>query len=83
MRQCPLETYVEILSRLMQLKPIHTLQNTNIDHQNLKDHLSFLVTQGLIEARPTGDGNPAFKVTHQGINVLNFFQKFNPTLPTF
>ena len=84
MRHSHLETYVEIITLLAQtesLKLTNIMYNTNLNYTAMKDHLSFLITQGLVEEQTAGNDRKSFAVTPKGINVIKFFQGKEQSLP--
>jgi predicted transcriptional regulator len=84
MRRSHLEIYVEILSLLVQQGPqkqIHIMHKTNLKSKVLKENLSFLVNQALVEARNIGKARAVFVATQRGNNVVKFFSELNKTFP--
>lgn len=84
MRRSPLEKYIEIIGVLAQNGPLKMTPLTykaNLNCSILKEDLSFLVKQGLIEERTIGKDKIVFAITQRGINVLKYFQAFKKALP--
>lgn len=57
------------------------MYKANLNCSSLKDDLSFLVKQGLIEELTIGKAKKVFAITQRGINVLKYFQAFKQELP--
>ena len=51
------------------------MYKANLNCSVLKEDLSFLVKQGLVEERTIGKAKIVFAVTQRGINVLKYFQE--------
>jgi predicted transcriptional regulator len=84
MRRSHLEKYIEIIGVLEQngpLKRTPLMYKANLNCSNLKDDLSFLVKQGLIEELTDGKAKRVFAITNRGINVLKYFQAFKHEIP--
>jgi predicted transcriptional regulator len=84
MKLSRLEMYVEIIGLLAQkgpLKLIHIVNKVNLNYRVLKEDLTFLIKQGLVEERTLGKDRTYFSVTQRGINVLKYFQGLEQRLP--
>jgi predicted transcriptional regulator len=84
MRRSHLEKYIEIIGVLAQNGPLKLTPLTykaNLNCSVLKEDLSFLVKQGLVEKRTIGNTKIFFAITQRGINVLKYFQAFKHSLP--
>jgi predicted transcriptional regulator len=84
MRRSKLEMYVDILKVLAQGEPLnltHIVYKANVNCNVLKEYLSFLVKQGLIEERVVGKGKVVYANTARGISVLKFFRELDKPLP--
>ena len=83
MRRSKLETYVDILNVLAQrgpLKVTHIIYEANVNGSVLKEYLSFLIKQGLIEERVAGKSSVVYANTARGTSVLKFFREMNKVL---
>jgi predicted transcriptional regulator len=83
MRRSKLETYVDILKVLAQREPsnlTHIVYKANVNGHVLREYLSFLVNQGLIEERVVGKGKVVYANTARGISVLRFFREPLPIM---
>jgi predicted transcriptional regulator len=79
MRKSKLESYVDILEALVN-KPLtvdHTSYEINVDCTILRQHLDFLIKNGLVEERKP-EKRTLYAVTEKGIAVLRAlsFQKY-------
>jgi predicted transcriptional regulator len=77
--------YVDILKALGQKgpsKPTQIMYEANVDFSVLKDYLSFLIKQGLIEERAAGKGKAVYANTTRGMSVLRFFGEPTMALST-
>jgi predicted transcriptional regulator len=79
MRKSKLESYVDILEALVN-KPLtidHTSYEINVDCTILRQHLDFLIKNGLVEERKS-EKRTLYAVTEKGIAVLRAlsFQKY-------
>ena len=86
MRRSHLEIYVEIISLLAQQGPLkltHIMYKANLNCSVLKEDLSFLVKQALVEERTIGKDRIVFAVTQRGINVLKYFRELNTNIANY
>jgi predicted transcriptional regulator len=84
MRRSKLEVYVDILRVLAQrgpLKVTHIMYKANVNCNILKEHLDFLIKQGLIEERVVGKSRVVYVNTARGTTVLKYFRELNKALP--
>jgi len=84
MRRSHLEKYIEIIGILAQNGPLKLTPLTykaNLNCRVLKEDLSFLVKQGIVEERTFEKAKIVFAITQRGINVLKYFQAFRQDLP--
>jgi predicted transcriptional regulator len=84
MRRSHLEKYIELIGVLEQNGPLKLtplMYKANLNCSNLKDDLSFLVKQGLIEELTLGKAKRVFAITNRGINVLKYFQAYKHEIP--
>lgn len=84
MRRSHLETYVEIISLLVQQGPLiqtQIAQKTNLNFDMTRHDLRFLAKQSLVEKRTIGKDRTVFAVTQRGINVLKYFKEPQHTMP--
>jgi len=80
MRRSKLEMYIDILKVLAQRGPLkltHIMYKANVNCKVLKEHLDFLVNQGLIEERIVGKGKVVYANTARGIHTLKFFRELD------
>lgn len=83
MRRRPLEVYIEILRVLSQQGPLrltHLMRKTNLNCRLLKENLSFLVKQALVEERTIENGKVIFVITQRGFNAAKYFPEPTPLL---
>ncbi len=79
-----LEMYVDILNVLEQkgpLKASYILHEANINRNALNGSLGFLIKQGLIEERSTGETSVVYANTARGKAVIKFFTNLDKALP--
>ena len=84
MRRSHLEKYIDIIGVLAQNGPLKLTPLTykaNLNFSVLKEDLTFLVKQDLVQEQTTKKNKIAFAITQQGINVLNYFQAFKQDPP--
>jgi predicted transcriptional regulator len=84
MKRSKLELYVDILKVLAHNGPsklTHITNKTDINSVILKEHLGFLIKQGLIKEPTTNDARVNYAVTQRGINVLKYFREITQELP--
>ena len=77
MKRSKLELYLEILSTLGQRraqKLTSILDKININYIFLKERMRFLLKQGLVEQRNSGE-QVAYSNTPRGIIVLRYFSE--------
>jgi predicted transcriptional regulator len=76
--------YVDILTVLAHRGPLkltHVMYKANVNCSVLKEHLEFLLKQGLVEERTVGKHRVVFAVTQRGITVLKYFKELKQVLP--
>jgi predicted transcriptional regulator len=84
LRRNKLEIYIDILFVLTQKGPLnltHIRYEANVNSSILKEYLSFLIKQGLVEENTTGKKRVAFIITSHGIGVLKYFGVVEQVLP--
>jgi predicted transcriptional regulator len=84
LRRTKLETYIDILFVLTQKGPLkltHITYEANVNSSILKEHLSFLIKQDLVEEYTTEKKRDAFSITPNGITVLKYFREVKQVLP--
>jgi predicted transcriptional regulator len=84
MRRSKLEIYVDILKVLANNGPMmHTnlMAKANFNSTMLKEQLSFLVKNDLVEERTVKKRNSFFAVTKHGISVLKYFNELEQVPP--
>ncbi len=82
-RRSKLETYVDILKVLALNGPLmqtNIMSKGNPNRNVLKDHLSFLIKNDLVEER-ISKSKPVFAVTQNGITVLKYFRELKQKSP--
>lgn len=83
-RRSKLEMHVDILKVLSHRGPLkltHVMYKVNVNCSILKEYLSFLVKQGLVEERKLGKNRGAYAITQRGLTVLKHFREFEQVLP--
>jgi len=76
--------YVDILTVLAHKGPLkltHVMYKANVNCCVLKEHLDFLIKQGLIEERMVKKERVVYAVTQRGITVLKYFKEIKQVLP--
>jgi len=84
MKRSKLEMYVDILKVLAKSGPLqltHIMYQANVDCIILKEHLGFLIKQGLIEEIVMEKNSQVYANTNRGTTVIRFFNKLNKILP--
>jgi predicted transcriptional regulator len=84
MKRSKLEMYVDILKVLAKSGPLqlkHIMYQANVDCIILKEHLGFLIKQGLIEEIVIKKNSLVYANTNRGTTVIRFFNELNKTLP--
>jgi predicted transcriptional regulator len=84
LRRTKLEIYIDILFVLTKKGPLkltHTTYEANVNSSILKEYISFLIKQGLVEEYTTGKKRVAFGITPHGIAVLKYFRVVKQVLP--
>jgi predicted transcriptional regulator len=84
LRRTKLEIYTDILFVLTQKGPLkltHIIYEVNVNPSILKEYLSFLIKQGLVEEYTTAKKRVAFSITPHGITVLKYFREVKQVLP--
>ena len=83
MSRSKLEMYVEILKVLGQKGPLqlkHLMSQGNVNCNILKEHLGFLIKQGLIE-EVVDKNNVVYANTDRGTSVIRFFEQLDKSFP--
>jgi len=57
------------------------MYKANVNYSILKEHLEFLIKQGLVEERTMSKARTVFAVTPRGITVLKYFRELKQVLP--
>ena len=84
MRRSKLEMYVDILEVLGQRGPLkltHIMYKSNLNCTVLKQYLTFLLKQGLIQERIVGKNNVVYANTVRGTTILRSFRELAKVLP--
>lgn len=84
MGRTKLEMYIGILKTLAQngsLETSNVAYETKISYNELKKHLSFLLTQGLVDEQKVDKQRMVYSITQQGITVLKYFKELKQVAP--
>jgi predicted transcriptional regulator len=84
MRHSKLEMHVEILKVLAQKGPLqlkHLMSQGNVNCNILKEHLGFLIKQGLVEEVVVDKNNVVYENTDRGTSVIRFFEQLDKSFP--
>jgi predicted transcriptional regulator len=76
--------YVDILSVLAHRGPLkltHVMYKANVNCSVLKEYLTFLIDQGLVEERNLRKRRVVYAVTQRGLTVLKYFRELKQVLP--
>ena len=77
--QSKLNLYVDILKVLWHSGPLkltHVANKANVNSIILKEHLDFLIKQGLVQEQTVKKSSAVFEVTQRGTTVLKYFREF-------
>ena len=83
-RRSKLEKYVKILKVLGQygsLKLTHIMYKVNINCRVLKEYLTFLINEGMVEERSIDVNSLVYSITQRGITALKCVRELNQMLP--
>jgi predicted transcriptional regulator len=82
MRRSKLELHVEILKLLARKGPLQLnhLSQGNVNCNILREHLVFLIKQGLIEVI-VDKNNVVYANTDRGTSVIRFFEQLDKSFP--
>jgi predicted transcriptional regulator len=83
LRRSKLETHIgilRVLARKGPLKMTHIKYKADLNCTVLKDYLSFLLKQGLIQEQIISKGVTVFSVTQRGVTVLKYFNELEQIL---
>ena len=75
--------YVDILKVLAKSGPLqltHIMYQANVDCIILKEHLGFLIKQGLIEEIVMEKNSLVYANTNRGTTVIRFFNELNKNI---
>jgi predicted transcriptional regulator len=76
--------FVDILSVLAHRGPLkltHVMYKANVNCSVLKEYLTFLMDQGLVEERNLRKRRVVYAVTQRGLTVLKYFRELKQVLP--
>ncbi len=76
--------HVDILKVLVHKGPLqisHLMHEANINSNVLKEHLGFLIKQGLVEEISVGKNGVVYSNTDRGTAVIRFFGQLDKSLP--
>jgi predicted transcriptional regulator len=82
-KRSKLEIYVDILSVLAHRGPLkltHVMYKSNVNCSVLREHLEFLLKQGLVEERNVKN-RTVYAVTQRGLTVVKVFRELKQVLP--
>jgi predicted transcriptional regulator len=85
MRRCQLEMCIDILEVLDHrgpLKPMHVMNETNVNSSKLKECLEFLTKQGLVEVKSIRKERKVYAITQLGVSVLKQFRELKEAFPS-
>ena len=84
MRRSKIEMYVDILEVLAHngpLKLTHIMYQVNVNCNMLREYLTFLTKQGLVEVKIIGKERKVYAITQLGVTVLEQFRELKEVLP--
>ncbi len=84
MRRSKLEMHVDILRVLAHKGPLqisHLLSEASINYNVLKEHLGFLISQGLVAEIEVDKNRIVYANTERGTSVIRFFGQLDKSLP--
>jgi predicted transcriptional regulator len=84
MRRSKLEMHVDILKVLAHKGPLqisHLLSEANVNFNVLKEHLGFLINQGLVAEIKVDKNSVVYANTDRGTSVIRFFGQLDKSLP--
>ena len=88
MRRSTLEMHIAILNALAHhgsLKPTHIMNETHINGHLLKQQLTFLTRQNLVDVQPVQKHDAkrvVYTITARGLRVLNYMRELETILQT-
>lgn len=83
MKRSKLEMYIDILHLLAEdgpLKLTHLTNSADINSNQIKQQIEFLVKQGMVTEEPVGKVRVAYLITKRGARALQFFRGEKPVL---
>lgn len=84
MRRSKLQRNIDILKVLGHKGPLkltHTMYKSNVNYNELKKNLDFLLKQGFVEKRTSDKTDASFSASQRGIAVLKYFGEFKQAPP--
>jgi len=84
MQKTKLEMYIRVLKIVYQngsFETGHIEDSLNINTNDLKSYLAFLLKQGFIDESKVRNNRMVFLITHRGIRVLEHFKELKQELP--
>ena len=84
MRRSKLEMHLDILRTLAQKGPLkltHVMYKSNVNCSVLKEQLTFLMQQGLVNEQTLKKERIVYKITEKGFTVLKYFRELQTLLP--
>ena len=84
MRRSKLEMHLDILRTLAlkgPLKLTHVMYKSNVNCSVLKEQLTFLMQQGLVNEQILKKERIVYKITEKGFTVLKYFRELQTLLP--
>lgn len=84
-KKSKLEQYLDVLKVLRYTGPLtldQIIKKASLESTIFKNHIDFLVKQGIVEKQVLKSNNVVFSITQLGTNVLGYFKDFaqNPPL---
>ena len=84
MRRSKLEIYIDILNVLSfkgPLKLTHIMYKSNVNCNVLREHLTFLIKNSLVEERIVKREHVVYALTQRGLSVLKAFREIKQVFP--
>lgn len=78
-KKSKLEQYLDVLKVLRHNGPLtlnQIIKKASLESTIFKNHVDFLIKQGMIEKQVLKSNNVVFSITQRGTNVLGYFKDF-------
>jgi len=72
---------LEVLAHIGPLKLTHIMYQVNVNCNMLREYLTFLTKQGLVEVKIIGKERKVYAITQLGVTVLEQFRELKEVLP--